>query len=116
MKGVNKSFYKLISFNKSADTFDKDYISRSLTNVIINEALYCLHEGIIKNPRDGDVGAIMGLGFPPFLGGPFRYVDKIGASSVKGQLEKQAYKNRQFFPSDLLSDINKTDQKFYNDL
>ncbi len=49
-----------------------------------------MDDGIIRSPRDGDIGAIFGIGFPPFLGGPFRYLDKVGAVNVVNQLNQWA--------------------------
>ena len=48
---------------------------------MLNEAARALDEGVVRSPRDGDVGAIFGIGFPPFLGGPLRHLDEIGADS-----------------------------------
>jgi 3-hydroxyacyl-CoA dehydrogenase/enoyl-CoA hydratase/3-hydroxybutyryl-CoA epimerase len=55
---------------------------------MLNEAARCLAEGVIRSARDGDVGAVYGFGFPPFLGGPFQCMDALGIREVVRQLEE----------------------------
>ena len=53
----------------------------------------------------GDLGAVMGIGFPPFEGGPFQYVDRVGAAKIVTDMDalKQKYGKR-FDPCALLRD------------
>lgn len=81
---------------------------------LVGEAALCLQEGIVANPLDGDVGAVFGLGFPPFRGGPFRYIDAEGASKVVDTFQRLAAKHGpRFKPAQILVDQAKSNAKFY---
>jgi 3-hydroxyacyl-CoA dehydrogenase/enoyl-CoA hydratase/3-hydroxybutyryl-CoA epimerase len=83
---------------------------------MVNEALLCFGEGILRSPRDGDVGAIFGLGFPPFRGGPFRYVDTLGAAEVLRRVRSYELRfGRRFAPAPLLVDMARRGECFYRD-
>jgi 3-hydroxyacyl-CoA dehydrogenase/enoyl-CoA hydratase/3-hydroxybutyryl-CoA epimerase len=83
---------------------------------MLNEAARCLSDGIIRSPRDGDVGAVFGIGFPPFRGGPFRYMDSLGIKIVVQRLEDlNARFPGRFEPAELLLDMARRNQSFYAD-
>ncbi len=57
---------------------------------MVNEAVICLEEGIVRGPRDIDVAMVMGTGFPPFRGGLLRHADSVGIPLVADQLSRLA--------------------------
>ena len=82
---------------------------------MINEAIRCLGEGVVASARDGDVGSVLALGFPPFRGGPFRYVDTIGAADALRRV--QGYSERfgeRWRPAPLLVHKARKGERFYD--
>ncbi|EKO3854630.1 fatty acid oxidation complex subunit alpha FadJ [Vibrio harveyi] len=90
-KEVDKSVYKLLNLTPESKLSDNDIALRCVLPML-NEAVRCLDDGIIRSPRDGDIGAIFGIGFPPFLGGPFRYMDQFGLKELVEKMNEFASK------------------------
>ncbi|HZJ00147.1 MAG TPA: fatty acid oxidation complex subunit alpha FadJ [Gemmatimonadaceae bacterium] len=81
---------------------------------MLNEAARCLADHVIRSPRDGDVGAVYGFGFPPFRGGPFRYMDSIGIPELVKRLEdlNDRFPGR-FEPAEVLVSMARRGDRFY---
>ncbi|WP_340105118.1 fatty acid oxidation complex subunit alpha FadJ [Rhodohalobacter sp. 8-1] len=113
-KDVNQEIYQYFGGQKRKK-FKEIEIQQRLSLVMVNEAVHCLADDILKNPADGDLGAILGLGFPPFLGGPFRYIDREGADAIVERMQiLQTELGDRFKPADLLKDHADSQTTFYD--
>jgi 3-hydroxyacyl-CoA dehydrogenase len=112
-KQVNGQVYELLG-GSPRQRVDAVEIQDRLALLMVNEAVHCLGEKIIATPRDGDLGAILGLGFPPFYGGPFRYVDSLGRGRIVARLEELAARlGPRFAPAQMLAEVVENRGKFY---
>jgi 3-hydroxyacyl-CoA dehydrogenase/enoyl-CoA hydratase/3-hydroxybutyryl-CoA epimerase len=88
-------------------------IQNRLVLPMINEAAFCLAEGIVASPTKLDLAMIFGTGFPPFRGGLCAYADSLGAKAVVEGLQKLAVeKGERFRPAPLLIEMANTGKRF----
>jgi 3-hydroxyacyl-CoA dehydrogenase/enoyl-CoA hydratase/3-hydroxybutyryl-CoA epimerase len=110
---VDAAVYEVIGTHPNGGPRPAEIIQR-LILVMLNEAARGVGEEIVRTPRDGDVGAIFGFGFPPFRGGPLRHADDLGAARIVAELERLAQRyGARFAPSDVLRDQAQRNAKFY---
>jgi len=113
-KEVDTSVYALMPGGAGHKAMDAKLIQERLFHAFLNESAYCLQEGILRKPVDGDIGAIFGLGFPPWWGGPFRAIDKLGAAEVLETLNRlQDRHGARFVPAKILKEYASSGRKFY---
>jgi 3-hydroxyacyl-CoA dehydrogenase/enoyl-CoA hydratase/3-hydroxybutyryl-CoA epimerase len=102
--------------NWRSDADVHELIDRFLTIQAL-EAARCYEENVITDPRDGDVGAILGWGFAPYTGGPLSMIDSMGAKAFVAQCERLAEKHgERFRPNRLLREMAASGETFYGRL
>jgi 3-hydroxyacyl-CoA dehydrogenase/enoyl-CoA hydratase/3-hydroxybutyryl-CoA epimerase len=93
---------------------DPEELRQRLLTIQALEAARCFEEGVITDPRDADVGAILGWGFAPYTGGPISMIDTMGAAEFVKRCEALAAKHgERFQPNKLLRDMARKGETFY---
>jgi 3-hydroxyacyl-CoA dehydrogenase/enoyl-CoA hydratase/3-hydroxybutyryl-CoA epimerase len=110
---VNPHLYGFFD-GEGRKSIDFSQIQKRLVFLMVNEAALCLQQGTISCPEDGDIGAVLGLGFPPFLGGPFRYLDSEGIGRTVSDMENlSSTHGSRFEPAPILIHMAEHEEKFY---
>lgn len=114
-RGVDASVAPLLGAVRSASVPPPDLDDR-LVYAMLNEAARAFGDGVVGSARDGDMGAIFGIGFPPFRGGPLRWLDRIGIARAVDTLQRleRTYGAR-FAPAPLLLQRAEGGELFYPD-
>lgn len=90
-KQAAEEAYQLFAEHHDANTelSPQDIIARMMIPMA-NEAIRCLEEGIVASAAEADMALLYGLGFPPFRGGIFRYIETLGLANFVAQADKYA--------------------------
>ncbi len=93
-----------------------DEVKKRLLYVQALDTVRCLDEGVITHPADGDIGSILGWGFPPYTGGTLSLIETVGLQAFVDECDRmtEAYGER-FTVPDSLRARAKNGQGFYSD-
>ncbi|EMX0314177.1 TPA: fatty acid oxidation complex subunit alpha FadB [Vibrio parahaemolyticus] len=93
--------------------FDEQTIIQRMMIPMINEVVLCLQEGIIATPQEADMALVYGLGFPPFRGGVFRYLDRVGIAEFVEMAKQHAELGAMYHVPQMLIDMAAKGESFY---
>ncbi|HSJ71062.1 MAG TPA: fatty acid oxidation complex subunit alpha FadJ [Acidimicrobiia bacterium] len=111
--GVDESVYAALGLPSLRRIVPRSEIQERISLAFINEAARCLEDGILRSARDGDIGAVFGLGYPPFRGGPFWTIDHLGADVVVAKLRALEERHgERFAPAQILVDHAESGEPF----
>ena len=114
-KDGTKQFWRDPELEISAELPDQQSLNNRLLFVVALDAYRCLAQRILRQPIDGDIGSILGIGFPKFTGGVFSLIDLIGVKDfVESCRQFQEFGDQWQVPDSLITLAN-ADFKFYTD-
>lgn len=92
---------------------ESDIVDRMIMR-FVSEAVWALDDHVIRSAEDGDLASVFGIGWPPFLGGPFRYIDTMGVKAAVKKFTALANAHGQHFaPPKLLVAMAAEGRTFY---
>lgn len=92
----------------------RDELKKRLLYIQALETARCFEEGVITDPRDADIGSILGWGFAPYTGGTISLIDGLGVAKFVAECDALAQKyGERFKPNALLRDMAAKGETFY---
>lgn len=113
-KIADSTTYELLNLVQTDhQEFDEQEIIDRMMIAFCNETVRCLEDDIVASPAEADMAMIMGVGFPPFRGGPCRYIDQIGVANYVALCDKYAYLGKAYEAPAKLRDMAQNGETFY---
>ncbi|KRG32409.1 MULTISPECIES: fatty acid oxidation complex subunit alpha FadB [unclassified Psychrobacter] len=114
-KVADEATYELLKTTTDSDkqTFEDQAIIDRTMLAFCNETVRCLEDNIVSTPSEADMAMIMGVGFPPFRGGPCRYIDQMGLDNYLALCEKYAYLGKAYEAPQKIRDMAAAGDTFY---
>ncbi|HEX4871130.1 MAG TPA: fatty acid oxidation complex subunit alpha FadB [Nevskiaceae bacterium] len=95
------------------DFSDEEIVERHMIPMII-ETVRCLDEGIVETPAEADMGLILGIGFPPHLGGALKYADRLGMAKILETCAKYAHLGKLYEPTESMRKMAAEGRSYYS--
>jgi 3-hydroxyacyl-CoA dehydrogenase/enoyl-CoA hydratase/3-hydroxybutyryl-CoA epimerase/enoyl-CoA isomerase len=113
-KVVDEKTYELIKPHV-ADTkeFDAEEIIARMMIPMCTETVRCLEDNIVGSAAEADMAMIYGIGFPPFRGGPLRYIDSLGVKEFVALCDKYAHLGGIYEAPQMLKDMAAKGESFF---
>ena len=113
IKEQDLSVHDLLYKGAPTNTLDDEKIIHRMLIPMAMEAIRCLEENIIASPAEADMALIYGLGFPPFRGGIFRFIDEMGLNNLVAAADQLATISPLYAPTDQLRTLAEKKTTFY---
>lgn len=113
-KSSDPRAYELVASVQRGDATpdDEEIVDRMMIPMII-EAARAYEEGIADTPNEVDMGLIMGLGFPPFRGGAFKYADALGLKAVCDKADQYTHLGKLYEPTERMREMAANGETYF---
>ncbi|WP_434352850.1 fatty acid oxidation complex subunit alpha FadB [Psychrobacter sp. HD31] len=114
-KLVDEATYGILASiqDSNKQEFTDEAIVERMMLAFCNETVRCLEDNIVSTPAEADMAMIMGVGFPPFRGGPCRYIDQVGVANYLALCEKYAHLGKAYEAPQKIRDMAAAGETFY---
>ncbi|OOS07445.1 short chain enoyl-CoA hydratase /3-hydroxyacyl-CoA dehydrogenase [Moraxella cuniculi DSM 21768] len=109
----DETYALLKAVQTDAQSFDEQAIIDRMMLAFCNETVRCLEDGIVASAAEADMAMIMGVGFPPFRGGPCRYIDQLGVANYVALCDRYAHLGKAYQAPDKLRQMCDAGETFY---
>lgn len=113
-KIMSPETYELIaSETAEIKEFAKDEIIARMMLPMATELARCLEEGIVDSAAEADMALVYGVGFPPFRGGIFRWIDSIGLESFVAMCDQYKHLGKLYEATEKQREMAASGSKYY---
>lgn len=112
-KDRSKEYWLDKNLPTNREAFNNEELGFRLLAVMALDGFRCLEEGVLQSPLDGDLGVVLGLGYPAYTGGLFGLMDWVGLPGFVRICESYREYGEQWGVPDSLKDLARMDYRFY---